>query len=40
MIFLAPVVIIALLVGLVIYLLKKQHTRRLRTPKPSHRYVK
>ncbi len=40
LIFLAPLCIIALMILLPIVLLRKQHTRHLKTPKPSHRYVK
>ena len=40
MIILSPVLVIALLVLCIVILLKRQRSRRLRTPKPSHRYVK
>ena len=40
LIFLAPLCIIAFLILLPIVLLRKQHARHLKTPKPSHRYVK
>lgn len=40
MIILSPVLVIALLVLCIVILLKRQRSRRLKTPKPSHRYVK
>ena len=40
MIILSPILIIAVLVVLVFILLKRQRAHRLKTPKPSHRYVK
>ena len=40
MIILSPILIIAVLVVLVVILLKRQRAHRLKTPKPSHRYVK
>jgi len=40
MILLAPVLIIAMLVFVILVLLRKQRAHRMKTPKPSHRYVK
>lgn len=40
MVFLAPVLIFGALVFLFVTLSKRRHARRMKTPKPSHRYVK
>ena len=40
MIFLTPVLIIGALLFFVIFLRKRKHAHRMKTPKPSHRYVK
>lgn len=40
LIFLTPVLIIAALISMIVVLLKKQRSRHMKTPKPSHRYVK
>ena len=40
MILLAPVLVIAAFVLLILFLFRKQRAHRMKTPKPSHRYVK
>ena len=40
MVFAAPVLIVACLVFGILYLHKRLHTHNMKTPKPSHRYVK
>ena len=40
MIFATPILLLAGLVFLVVFIRKRKHSHRLKTPKPSHRYVK
>ena len=39
-IFLFPVLVLGAIVGLIVFLRRKQRAYRMKTPKPSHRYVK
>ena len=40
MIFLSPLILLAVLAGLILYLRRRRRSHHMKTPKPSHRYVK